>query len=221
MKKYNPEQYGIPKAATIAIAGTVGVGKSTLTNALADALDFKTSLENVENNPYLEKYYDDFERWAFHLQIFFLAERFKEQKRIFQYGGGFIQDRSIYEDVDIFAKLNFDNEKMSAEDYATYRSLFEAMVMTPFFPHPDLLIYVESDFEEVLRRIQLRGRSMEIHTNESYWRDLYDRYEEWINNFNFSPILRINVKDYDIVNDPHSIELILERAGRILQQTQK
>ena len=95
--------YGIPQNAIITIAGTVGVGKSTLTQALADKLNFKTSFENVEHNPYLDKFYSDFERWSFHLQIY-LAERFKEQKRMFEYGGGFVQDRSIYEDVDIFAK---------------------------------------------------------------------------------------------------------------------
>ena len=94
--------YKVPQNAIITIAGTVGVGKSTLTQALADKLNFKTSFENVDHNPYLDKFYDDFERWSFHLQIYFLAERFKEQKRMFEYGGGFIQDRSIYEDVDIF-----------------------------------------------------------------------------------------------------------------------
>ena len=79
--------------AVITIAGTVGVGKSTMTQALADALNFRTSFENVDQNPYLDRFYDDFEKWSFHLQIYFLAERFKEQKRIFEYGGGFIQDR--------------------------------------------------------------------------------------------------------------------------------
>ena len=90
------ETYGIPKNAVITIAGTVGVRKSTMTHALAQALGFRTSLENVDENPYLDRFYDDFEKWSFHLQIYFLAERFKEQKRIFEYGGGFIPDRSIY-----------------------------------------------------------------------------------------------------------------------------
>ena len=84
------EKYGIPRDAIITIAGTVGVGKSTLTKKLAETLDFRTSFEKVDGNPYLEKYYQDFNRWSFHLQIYFLAERFKEQKRMFQYGGGFV-----------------------------------------------------------------------------------------------------------------------------------
>ena len=107
------EKYGIPQNAVITIAGTVGVGKSTMTKALADALNFRTSFEKVDANPYLDRFYDDFEKWSFHLQIYFLAERFKEQKRIFEYGGGFIQDRSIYEDTGIFAKMHVEKGTMN------------------------------------------------------------------------------------------------------------
>ncbi|MDS9201587.1 deoxynucleoside kinase, partial [Streptococcus pneumoniae] len=107
------DKYGIPKDAVITIAGTVGVGKSTMTKALADSLQFRTSFENVDGNPYLDLFYDDFEKWSFHLQIYFLAERFKEQKRMFEYGGGFIQDRSIYEDTGIFAKMHQEKGTMN------------------------------------------------------------------------------------------------------------
>ena len=115
------EKYNIPADAVITIAGTVSVGKSTLTKALAEALNFRTSFEKVDENPYLEKFYADFKRWSFHLQIYFLAERFKEQKRIFEYGGGFIQDRSIYEDTGIFARMHYEKGTMSEEDYRTIR----------------------------------------------------------------------------------------------------
>jgi len=210
------KEYNIPRDAVITIAGTVGVGKSTLTKTLADKLNFMTSYEKVVGNPYLEKYYHDFERWSFHLQVFFLAERFKEQKRLFQYGGGFVQDRSIYEDVEIFAKMNFDKGTMSPNDYETYRSLFEAMVMTPFFPHPDLVIYVEGDFDEIIKRIEERGRQMEIDTDVAYWRELYQRYEDWIRDFNHAPVLRINIRDYDLVNDPESVDIVLRKIGKVL-----
>mgnify|MGYP001940221426 FL=1 len=160
--------YGIPQNAVITIAGTVGVGKSTLTQALADKLNFKTSFENVDHNPYLDKFYHNFERWSFHLQIYFLAERFKEQKRMFEYGGGFVQDRSIYEDVDIFAKMHEEQGTMSADDYHTYYELFNAMVMTPYFPKPDVLIYLECDYDEVIDRIQESARDMEINTDPEY-----------------------------------------------------
>ncbi|MEC5425039.1 deoxynucleoside kinase [Virgibacillus sp. C22-A2] len=213
------EKYLIPNDSIITIAGTVGVGKSTMTNALANALQFKTSFEKVDTNPYLEKFYADFERWSFHLQIYFLAERFKEQKKIFEYGGGFIQDRSIYEDTGIFAKMHYDNGTMSATDYETYTNLFDAMVMTPYFPHPDLLIYLEGSFGEVLDRIQDRGRKMEKSTPIAYWQEMYNRYEEWINNFTACPILRINISDYDLMKKEDSVEPILEKIGHFIQQS--
>ncbi|WP_017185096.1 deoxynucleoside kinase [Alkalibacillus haloalkaliphilus] len=213
--------YGIPNNAVITIAGTVGVGKSTMTNALANALNFRTSFEKVENNPYLDKFYSDFERWSFHLQIYFLAERFKEQKRIFEYGGGFIQDRSIYEDTGIFAKMHYDKGTMTPTDYDTYKNLFDSMVMTPYFPHPDLLIYLEGSFEDVLNRLKNRGRQMEQDTPIEYWKEMYDRYENWINNFNTCPVMRININDYDLMNPNTSVEPILERIGEHIQTSRK
>ena len=210
------EKYGIPRDAIITIAGTVGVGKSTLTKKLAETLDFRTSFEKVDGNPYLEKYYQDFNRWSFHLQIYFLAERFQEQKRMFQYGGGFIQDRSIYEDTAIFAQMNYDNGSMSKEDFDTYNSLFNAMVMTPYFPHPNLIIYLEGDIDEIVGRIGTRGRQMEIDTPVEYWYNLHRRYEDWIENFTSAPVLRLNINEYDLVNDEKSIDYILAKIGRVL-----
>ena len=105
-----------------------------MTNALAEALSFRTSFEKLIQSHILDKFYADFERWSFHLQVYFLAERFKEQKRIFEYGGGFIQDRSIYEDTGIFAKMHYEKGTMSPWIMKRIRSLFDAMVMTPYFP---------------------------------------------------------------------------------------
>ncbi|TYR78152.1 deoxynucleoside kinase [Priestia megaterium] len=214
-------KYNIPNDAVLTIAGTVGVGKSTMTQSLADALHFRTSYEKVETNPYLDQFYADFERWSFHLQVYFLAERFKEQKKIFEYGGGFIQDRSIYEDTGIFAKMHFEKGTMSKVDYETYTSLFDAMVMTPYFPHPDLLIYLEGSFENIIERIQERGRPMEQQTPLEYWKEMHKRYEEWINNFTACPILRLDINDYDIVKDPTSIEPIVEKISKFLHHNEK
>ncbi|MDQ0856850.1 MULTISPECIES: deoxynucleoside kinase [Bacillaceae] len=213
------EKYSIPHNAVITIAGTVGVGKSTMTNALANALNFRTSFEKVDTNPYLDKFYADFERWSFHLQIYFLAERFKEQKRIFEYGGGFIQDRSIYEDTGIFAKMHYEKGTMTEVDYETYTNLFDAMVMTPYFPHPDLLIYLEGSLEDILSRIKERGRPMEQQTPIAYWEEMHRRYEDWINNFNACPVLRLNINDYDIMANEGSIEPIVERVAHFIEQT--
>lgn len=209
-------KYHIPKEAVLTIAGTVGVGKSTMTQRLAEALNFRTSFEKVDQNPYLDLFYNDFARWSFHLQIYFLAERYKEQKRIFEYGGGFVQDRSIYEDTGIFAKMLYDQGNMTKTDYETYTSLFEAMVMTPYFPHPDLIIYLEGSFEDIVSRVKERGRPMEQETPLEYWKELHERYETWINQFTACPILRININEYDIIEDPDSIHCILERIGKQL-----
>ncbi|PWW17151.1 deoxyadenosine/deoxycytidine kinase [Cytobacillus oceanisediminis] len=214
------QKYEIPSNSVITIAGTVGVGKSTMTNALANALGFRTSFEKVDTNPYLDKFYADFNRWSFHLQVYFLAERFKDQKRIFEYGGGFVQDRSIYEDTGIFAKMHFEKGTMSKVDYETYTSLFDAMVMTPYFPHPDLLIYLEGSLDDILSRIQERGRPMEQQTPIAYWEEMHQRYEDWINSFNACPVLRLNINDYDIIQNEQSIEPIVERVSYFLRQTQ-
>ncbi|WP_322923792.1 deoxynucleoside kinase [Paenibacillus campi] len=208
-------EYNIPENALITIAGTVGVGKSTLTSTLAERLQFKTSLEKVDHNPYLEKFYHDFERWSFHLQIYFLAERFKEQKQIFEAGGGFVQDRSIYEDTGIFARMHADKGTMSSTDYETYTSLFEAMVMTPYFPHPDVLVYLEGSLPSILTRIQLRGRQMEIDTDRSYWEQMHERYANWINEFTACPVLRLNIDEYD-VHDPASMDEILRQISVVI-----
>ncbi len=208
----------IPNNAIITVAGTVGVGKSTLTKALAKRLGFSTSLEEVDENPYLEKFYHDFERWSFHLQIYFLAERFKEQKNMFESGGGFVQDRSIYEDTGIFAKMHADKGTMSLTDYTTYTSLFEAMVMTPYFPHPDVLIYLEGDLEYIISRIEKRGREMELQTNRSYWEEMYTRYEDWISGFNACPVLKVRIEDYDLEADEQSLEPLIEKISHVINE---
>ncbi|MEC2058103.1 deoxynucleoside kinase [Peribacillus psychrosaccharolyticus] len=215
------KKYDIPANSVITIAGTVGVGKSTMTNALANALQFRTSFEKVDTNPYLDKFYDDFDRWSFHLQIYFLAERFKEQKRIFEYGGGFIQDRSIYEDTGIFAKMHYEKGTMNPTDYETYTSLFDAMVLTPYFPHPDLVIYLEGSLDDILSRIKDRGRPMEQTTPIAYWTEMHQRYEEWINQFNACPVLRLNINEYDLVSSEGSIEPIVERIASYMDQTKR
>jgi len=215
------QKYKLPNNAVITIAGTVGVGKSTMTKALAEALGYRTSFEKVDTNPYLDQFYADFARWSFHLQIYFLAERFKEQKRIFEYGGGFVQDRSIYEDTGIFAKMHYEKGTMTEVDYQTYKELFHAMVMTPYFPHPDLLIYLEGSFEDILERIRERGRPMEQQTPLEYWKEMHERYENWISNFNSCPVLRLNINEYDIMKSEESIEPVIEKIAYFLHETKR
>ncbi|MFC4619727.1 deoxynucleoside kinase [Camelliibacillus cellulosilyticus] len=208
--------YRFPKKALISVAGTVGIGKTTFAKALAKKLDYQTSLEKVDGNPYLDDFYRDFKRWVFHLQIYFLAERFKEHKRIQESPFGFVQDRSIYEDTGIFAHMHYEKGNMLAKDYHTYRDLFEAMVMTDTFHKPDVLIYLDGSFEKILERIQARGREMEKQTSIDYWKDMLERYRVWIDDFHECPVVRVNIDDYDLREKTDSLDPILEKISQVL-----
>lgn len=157
----------------------------------------------------------------FPLTNLLLAERFKEQKRMFEYGGGFIQDRSIYEDVDIFAKMHEEQGTMNEDDFKTYSELFNAMVMTPYFPKPDVLIYLECDYNEVIERIKARGRDMEINTDPEYWQKLFKRYDDWINNFNACPVVRVNINEYDIHENLDSLDPIIDKIAHVINTYRK
>jgi len=209
--------YRIPDDAIIAIGGTVGVGKSTLTRCLAAALGFRASLEKADN-PYLPRFYTDQRRWSFHLQVYFLAERFKEQMHLFQSGGGVVQDRTIYEDAGIFARMLYENGLMAPEDYRTYTLLADAMMMTPYFPHPDVLIYLEGPLPLILDRVARRGRPAERNAPVAYWEELYRRYDEWIRTFRACPVVRVDIRDYDVA-DTASIERIVARIAPHLRRT--
>ncbi|MFT8318123.1 MAG: deoxynucleoside kinase [Sporolactobacillus sp.] len=193
----------------ISVAGMVGIGKTTFTEELASRLHFQTSLEKVDGNPYLDAFYQDFERWVFQLQIYFLSERFKESKRMAIDPCSFVQDRSIYEDTGVFAAMHHEKGTMSEADYQTYTSLFQAMVMTPYFRKPDLLIYLHGSLEATIERILERGRSMEKQTPVRYWKEMDQRYEQWINTFRDCPVQKINIEDYDLVHHPHSFDRVV------------
>ena len=207
-----------PKKSFITVAGTVGIGKTSFTKALAHSLGYQTSMEKVDGNPYLEKFYHDFKRWAFHLQIYFLAERFKEHKAVYDSPFGIVQDRSIYEDTGIFAKMHYEKGNMSEVDFQTYTSLFDAMVLTPYFHAPDVLVYLEGSFDQILRRIKVRGREMEKQTPIEYWEEMYHRYEEWITNFTHCPVVRVNINEYDLYEDPESLYPVIEKIALILNK---
>ena len=206
-KKYTPKKREPSHGYFITVAGNVGAGKSTFTRMLGDLLGFNTSFEKVKDNPYLEDFYRDQERWGFHLQLYFLSQRFQDQKAIGETKANHIQDRSIYEDAEIFAKSLYDNGKMTKRDYQTYCELFYAM-MQPYLLQPDLLVYLDGSVDTIISRIHQRGREMEKAVPREYWMNLHNRYENWLKEYKESPILRINIDEIDLVENPQQGKII-------------
>lgn len=198
----------------ITVAGNVGSGKSTLTKLVGEELGFETHFEKVDGNPYLEDFYLDQEKWGFHLQLYFLAQRFKQQKEIDSNGLNNIQDRSIYEDVEIFARNLFDNNKMSKRDYITYRDLFNDMV--PHLRRPDLMIYLDGSIDAIVDRINLRGREMEKSVDIAYWKNLHERYGKWIKEYDQSPVLYVNINKVDLINNPDDLRILCDEIRKCL-----
>jgi deoxyadenosine/deoxycytidine kinase len=162
----------------VAVAGNIGVGKTTLSHALAAQFGWACYLEPVINNPYLDDFYANMSRWAFHLQVYFLSKRFESQRAIEEQGQSCVQDRTIYEDVEVFARTLHNRGHLVGRDWENYRDLFGTMVS--FLRPPDLIIYLRSDVPTLLRRIAARGRASELSISADYLTELNDAYEAWI-----------------------------------------
>lgn len=162
----------------LAIAGNIGVGKTELTNRLSAELGWLAYYEPVIDNPYLDVFYADMRRWSFHLQIYFLSERFKAQAEIGKSELPFIQDRTIYEDAEIFAKTLHAQGAMTEVDYRNYRALFEIMV--GYLRKPDLVIYLKASPDVLLHRIERRGRASEKSIGRDYIVSLNQAYDDWM-----------------------------------------
>ena len=192
----------------IGVAGNIGAGKTTLTRNLAERLKWKPFYESVIDNPYLNNFYRDMRRWSFNLQIYFLAHRFRSQKEIADLGHSAIQDRTIYEDVEIFAKSLYEQGYMNERDYQTYRQLFEDMVY--FLPQPDLIIYLKSSVKTLLQRIRFRGRDFEKSISPDYLEYLNLAYEKWMkeakDKFN---IFTVNADEIDFLKHSDKFEQLV------------
>ena len=165
----------------IAIAGNIGCGKTTLTKMLANRYNWTPRFEPVDNNPYLEDYYADMNRWSFNLQIYFLAKRFKEVVEISKSEDSIIQDRTIFEDARIFAPNLHDMGLMSDRDFKNYSDLFDTMISLVRLP--DMMIYIRSSIPNLVQQIQRRGRDYEQSMRMDYLKGLNDRYEAWIKDY--------------------------------------
>ena len=199
----------------IAIAGNIGVGKSTLTQLLEERLGWEPFYEAVNDNPYLPDFYQDMERWAFHSQIFFLSRRLHHHRQILDHPASAIQDRSVYEDAEIFARNLFLRGQMNERDYAAYCELYRAV--TAFMPPPDLIVYLRASVETLQERIAQRGRDYERSITPEYLGQLNELYESWVEQFNLCPVLTIPA---DHINFIDQKEQLIQVSNHILDRLQ-
>ncbi len=199
----------------IAIAGNIGAGKSTLTALLSQRLGWEPFLEGVGDNPYLADFYADMERWSFHSQIFFLAKRLLHHRQLLERPNSVIQDRTVYEDAEIFARNLYLQGHMQERDYHTYHDLYTAV--TAILPPPDLVIYLRATIPTLSQRIQQRGRPYERQISVSYLEQLNALYEDWFQNFALCPVLTVPADRLDFVSNGDHLSLIIEKVLERLQ----
>ncbi len=187
----------------IAIAGNIGAGKTTLTKLLAKHYKWEAQLEDVVDNPYLDDFYNQMERWSFNLQVYFLNSRFRQVLQIRESGKDIIQDRTIYEDAHIFAPNLHAMGLMTNRDYENYKSLFD--LMESLVKGPDVLIYLRSTIPNLVSQIHKRGREYENSISIDYLSRLNERYEAWIHGYNKGKLLIIDVDKLDFVDNPEDL----------------
>lgn len=195
----------------IAIAGNIGSGKTTLTGLLAKHFKWEPHYEDVDTNPYLNSFYEDMQRWSFNLQIYFLNSRFRQVVAIRKSGKTVVQDRTIYEDSNIFAPNLHSMNLMSTRDFDNYLSLFE--LMSSFIQPPDLLIYLRASVPTLVRQIQKRGREYESSIRLDYLKNLNERYEEWIENYTLGKLLIIDVDNLKVSENAADLGTVIEKIN--------
>ncbi len=193
----------------IAIAGNIGAGKTTLSELLAKHYKWTPHYEDVDENPYLNDFYNDMQRWSFNLQIYFLNSRFNQIVDIRKSGKTIIQDRTIYEDAEIFAPNLHAMGLMSTRDFNNYKSLFD--LMASFIQPPDLLIYLRATVPTLVNQIQKRGRDYENSIRLDYLKQLNERYETWINGYRKGKLLVISVDDLDFIAKPEDLSFVIDK----------
>lgn len=199
----------------ISVAGNIGSGKSSLTRMIADEFGWIPYYESVQNNPYLSDFYEDMRRWSFQLQVYFLSHRFNAHKKIIESKKSVIQDRSIYEDVEIFAKNLYLMGRMEKRDYKNYRALFYEM--TSYLKAPDLVVYLKADVKTLLKQIRLRGREFEQSIEKKYLERLNRSYGQWIKNYDLGKVLVIESDHIDFVNNRGDFDMILTKIKKELR----
>lgn len=193
----------------VAIAGNIGSGKTTLTKLLAKHYNWDAHFESVDENPYLNDFYDDMQRWSFNLQIYFLNNRFNQIIDIHESGKKIIQDRTIYEDAFIFAPNLHAMGLMTTRDFENYFSLFNSM--DNFIKPPDLMIYLRASVPKLVNQIQKRGRDYEESIRLDYLKRLNERYEAWISTYDKGKLLVVNIDDNNFIENQEDLGQIIHK----------
>ncbi|MFP4556662.1 MAG: deoxynucleoside kinase [Bacteroidales bacterium] len=193
----------------IAVAGNIGSGKTTLTKLLSKHYGWKPQFEDVDDNPYLNDFYEDMQRWSFNLQVYFLNSRFSQIVEIRRSGEQVIQDRTIYEDAHIFAPNLHSMSLMSTRDFNNYLSLFN--LMCSLIQPPDLLIYLRATVPTLVNQIQKRGRDYEKSIRIDYLQRLNERYEAWIGSYKLGNMLIVEVDNLNFSEKPTDLRQIINK----------
>lgn len=202
----------------IVVAGNIGAGKSTLVNLLAEHLGFMAYFEPVLENPFLKDFYANMKRWAFQSQLFFLSHRAKMHQKLSTGPYSVVQDRSLYEDAEIFAKNLYRQNIIDSREWQVYRNLYETLA--EILPHPSLVVYIRASVPTLRVRISQRGRDFESLISEAYLESLNELYEEWISSFTLAPILTIPGDTLDFVAESRDLQVILRTISKRLEDDQ-
>ena len=198
----------------VAVAGNIGVGKSTLVSMLCNRLGWQPFFEPVGENPYLADFYRDMHQWSFQSQIFFLTRRLRSHRQLLDHPTSAIQDRCVYEDAEVFAQNLFLQGLMDERDYLSYRELYR--VLSEFLPPPDLVVYLRASVKTLQERISHRGRDYERTITPEYLAQLSLLYEDWIANFSLCPVLTVPADALDYVAHPGHLDLVAQKVDEKL-----
>ena len=193
-------------------SGNIGVGKTSLAKILSKNYNWKLELESVKNNPYLSDFYKDMDKWSFHLQIYFLNNRFEQNQKILNSKKPVIQDRTIYEDEVIFTKNLYESGYLKKREYDNYLKLFNSIIK--YVKPPDLIIYLRNkNIGKLVNNIEKRDRVFEKSIQIQYLKNLHLSYEKWIKNYNLNKILIVDVTELDFIKNTKDLEFVIDKIN--------